>query len=100
MAKRIIKDVSDCTLDKTKYSTRLITEKLQQFVSDALMRLLVPTSMFSETGEMRITKEKSTLKNVLKKDVSYRYLVKQVLTVITDDCHSLYNSLASKRNDC
>ena len=50
MAKIIMKDVSDCTLDKTKYSTRLTTEKLQQPVSDALMRLLVPISMFSETG--------------------------------------------------
>ena len=44
MAKRIIKDVSDCTLDKTKYSTRLTTEKLQQPVSDTLMRLLAKLS--------------------------------------------------------
>ena len=50
----------------------------------------VPTSMFSETGEMRIAKGKSTLKNVLKKEVSSRLLVKQVPTVIIDGSAILY----------
>ena len=44
IAKRITKDVTDCILDKAKYSTRLTTENLQQPVSDTLMRLLAKLS--------------------------------------------------------
>ena len=39
---------------------------------------------------MRIAKGKSTLKNVLKKDVSFRFIVKHLPTVIIDGSAILY----------
>ena len=50
----------------------------------------VPTSMFTETGDMRVSKSKSTLKKVLQKEVSARCIEKQITTLVIDGCAIFY----------
>jgi hypothetical protein len=42
----------------------------------------IPTSMFTETGEMRCSKAKSVLKNQLKREVSSRNAPNRYITII------------------
>ena len=50
----------------------------------------VPTAMFSESGEMRVAKQKSVLKKVLQKEVSARCVMKQISTVVIDGSAIFY----------
>ncbi|KAJ8317814.1 hypothetical protein KUTeg_004634 [Tegillarca granosa] len=50
----------------------------------------VPTSMFTDSGEMRIAKAKSVLKQQLQKEVSSRQTTKDVKTLIIDGSAVLY----------
>ena len=63
-------------------------------MNDILHMSFLPVlkSIFQETREMRMAKEKSTLKNVLKKDISSKRLVKQ-LPIIIDGSDRLYTCI-------
>ena len=50
----------------------------------------VPTAMFTETGEMRVTKAKSNLKKVLQKEVSARCIERQITILVIDGCAIFY----------
>ena len=86
--------------DATVFDTELIYSRvigLQASSREIDIKLLlsyelspVPTSMFTDSGEMRTAKAKSVLKQVLQKEVSSRSIKKQITTVVIDGSAILY----------
>ena len=50
----------------------------------------IPTGLFSDSGDMRISKSKSTLKNLTKVDASSRQAAKEATCTVIDGCALLW----------
>ena len=86
--------------DTKVYDTELIFSKVKGLQTSScevdLMAPLsyelsqAPTAMFTETGKMRVAKAKSNLKKVLQKEVSARFIERQITTLVIDGCAVFY----------